>query len=61
MLGSDECSSWYNKSIQCFIAGLGIGERKVCKVMDQPVMLARPTPVQSVRSLVLSTMVVECG
>ena len=37
-----------------------IGERKICIVMDQHARLVRPAPLQSVKSMAMSAMAVEC-
>ena len=54
-----ECSSWY-KRVGDFYCEFGTGEKKLCMTMDQYVQPDRTTPLQSVRSIALSTIVVEC-
>ena len=54
------CSSWYYSRVGDFCWQFGIGERKFCMLMDQPLMSVTPTLLQSARSMALNAMAVEC-
>ena len=60
MLVSDECSSWYSRVDEFLRCQFVIGENNFCTSMDQHTRPYRTTPLQSVWSMALSAMMVEC-
>ena len=59
MLENDECTSWNNKVCN-FCCWFGIEERRVHVLINQHAGSVSSTPLQSVRSIALNPMAVEC-
>ena len=59
MLLNNECNSWYDRA-GIFQYQFVIGENSYCMSMDQCAWPNRTTPLQSVWSMPLSAMKVEC-
>ena len=55
---NDRCSSWCDKVGD--LCKFGTGGKRFYMTLDQYIRSVKPAPLQSVKSMALSAMVVEC-